>query len=131
MVAEPSEYLWSSYHFNALGKANTVITPHREYKRLARNKQQRVIAYQALFKEVLQSKIVTAISEATNKGWVLGTDKFKQQIEKRSNRRASPLPKGGDRKSQKYKDSVDGKASNDNEQNQSKLTLTYPHKYFI
>ncbi|WP_289508436.1 hypothetical protein [Pseudoalteromonas phenolica] len=29
--------------------------------------------------------------------WVLGNDKFKQQVEEMSGRRASPLPKGGDR----------------------------------
>jgi putative transposase len=34
---------------------------------------------------------------------VLGENKFKQQIEQQAGRRASPLGKGGDRKSKAYK----------------------------
>ena len=32
MVADPSEYPWSSYCHNALGQANELVTPHLEYR---------------------------------------------------------------------------------------------------
>ncbi len=32
-----------------------------------------------------------------------GSDRFKQQIEKKTGKKATPLPRGGDRKSEKYR----------------------------
>jgi putative transposase len=46
---------------------------------------------------------LAGIREATNKAWVLGSERFKQQIAQRLNRRAERLAKGGDRKSQAYR----------------------------
>jgi putative transposase len=37
---------------------------------------------------------------------VLGDNIFKQQIEQQTGRRASPLAKGGDRKSESYEDQL-------------------------
>jgi putative transposase len=42
------------------------------------------------------------IRDATHKAWVLGNNRFKQQIEVQAGRRASPLPNGGDRKSKVF-----------------------------
>ena len=44
------------------------------------------------------------IRDSLNKAWVLGDDRFKQQIEDQSGRRTSPLPNRGDRKSAKFKE---------------------------
>jgi putative transposase len=55
---------------------------------------------------VLQLSL-TEIRDATNKSWVLGDNRFKQQIEEQTGRRASPLPRGGDKKSKTYKDNID------------------------
>ncbi len=38
MVEDPSEYVWSSYQINALGKESDLCTPHPEYLRLGRAK---------------------------------------------------------------------------------------------
>ena len=43
------------------------------------------------------------IRDAINKAWVLGDDRFKKQIEKQAGRRVSPMVRGGDRKSEKYR----------------------------
>ncbi len=45
MVDHPSEYLWSSYRFNALGEENENINPHRLYRRLGRTPKERQKAY--------------------------------------------------------------------------------------
>ena len=34
MVEDPSDYIWSSYKINALGKTSDLCTPHPEYLRL-------------------------------------------------------------------------------------------------
>ena len=39
MVKNPTEYRWSSYHFNALGKTDLLITPHEEYLLLGEAKK--------------------------------------------------------------------------------------------
>jgi putative transposase len=47
------------------------------------------------------------IREATNKSWVLGNDRFKQQIEEMTARQASPKARGGDRRSKEYRNERD------------------------
>ena len=103
MVDHPSDYPWSSYHSNALGKTNELLTPHIEYKRLGKSESERQAAYRQLFKHHLSESSMDEIREATNKAWVLGNDRFKQRIQKQLERRVAPNERGGDRKSEKYK----------------------------
>ncbi len=105
MVDHPLEYPWSSYQYNARGEVNQNITPHRLYLRLAKTVEARQKSYRALFQSRLPDRVLADIRESTNKSWVLGSSRFKQQIEKKLNRRAVPLPKGGDRRSEKYRES--------------------------
>ncbi|WP_249930320.1 hypothetical protein [Pseudoalteromonas aurantia] len=58
--------------------------------------------YRSLFERDIPAYTLEEIKTATDKMWVLGNDKFKQQVEEMSGRRASPLPKGGDRKSEAF-----------------------------
>jgi putative transposase len=102
MVAHPSDYPWSSYHSNALGQANDLITPHMEYSRLGKTDEDRQAAYRQLFKSHIPESSLDEIREATNKAWVLGNDRFKQRIQKQLERRIEPNAKGGDRKSEKF-----------------------------
>ena len=39
------------------------------------------------------------IRHSINRAWILGDERFKQQIEKQTDRRASPLARAGDRRS--------------------------------
>jgi putative transposase len=103
MVGEPAEYPWSSYQKNAMGKAIDLITPHPSYLSLGKTDKERQIAYRALFESQIPDHTLKEIRDATNKAWVLGDNRFKKQIEKLTGRRASPLPRGGDRKSKQYK----------------------------
>jgi len=102
MVEHPSEYPWSSYHHNALGRTIKLITPHACYKALGKKKADRVIYYQGLFKELIPDYTLQEIRDAINKAWVLGDNKFKEQIAKQTGRRTSPMQRGGDRKSKEY-----------------------------
>jgi len=103
MVAHPSEYPWSSYRCNALGQGNEHITPHLEYQCLGRTDELRQAAYRQLFKHRIPEASLAEIREATNKAWVLGNDRFKQRIQAKLDRRVEPKAKGGDRKSQAFK----------------------------
>lgn len=102
MVTHPSEYPWSSYRFNALGDEAGLITEHELYARLGRTPLVRQKAYRSLFRSKIAEKTLAEIRESINKAWVLGSSRFKQQIEKKLNRRVSPSTRGGDRRSEKY-----------------------------
>jgi putative transposase len=103
MVSHPSAYPWSSYGANAMGLSGELVAPNIEYRRLGKSDQARQAAYRQLFKQHLSESCVTQIRDATNKGWVLGIDRFKQRIQKQLGRRIEPTPRGGDRKSEEFK----------------------------
>ncbi len=105
MVRHASEYPWSSYQGNALGKSIQLLTPHSLYKRLGKAEAERLTAYRALFRGRMPERDMTAIRESTNKGWVWGDERFKAQIEAKTGRRATPLRRGGDRKSAEFLES--------------------------
>ena len=106
MVTHASEYPWSSYQGNALGKPIQLLTPHLLYRRLGKTAQERQMAYRALFRGRMPEHELAAIREASNKAWVLGDDRFKRQIEAKTGRRAVPAGRGGDRKSTRYLESL-------------------------
>ena len=107
MVEHPAEYPWSSYHTNALDKDIEVVTPHILYRQLGKTTAERRDAYQSLFRHQIPEFSLKEIREATNKAWVLGSERFQRQIEAQTNRRAAPMQRGGDRKSKIYKDSIE------------------------
>ena len=103
MVEHCSEYPWSSYHANALGKDISLLTPHRSYKQLGKAQEERQKNYRSFFRGRMSEKSLSEIREATNKGWVLGDEKFKSKVERITGRQAAPAGRGGDRKSVNYK----------------------------
>jgi len=107
MVTHPAEYPWSSFQSNALDKNIELLTTHSLYLALGNNAIERKKAYQALFSAHVGESALQEIRDATNKAWVLGDNRFKQQIELETGRRASPLAKGGDRKSRIYIKSIE------------------------
>jgi putative transposase len=101
MVAHPRNYPWSSYAFNAQGEAghNTNwLTPHEQYLRLGRNAEDRQSAYRQLFRAAISGQDLKAIRESTHKGWALGGERFKEQIEFLAHRRAVSKGVGRPRK---------------------------------
>jgi putative transposase len=103
MVKHPFEYPWSSYQNNAEGKRIELLTPHICYQSLGKTDKKRQEKYKSLFEDKIPDYTIKEIRDATNKAWVLGDSKFKQQIEVQTGRRASPQVRGGDRRSEKYK----------------------------
>jgi len=101
MVTHPRDYLWSSYRYNAMGEkdANSAwLVPHKEYRRLGRKQSDRQSAYRQLFRSAISGSDLKDIRESTHKGWALGSQRFREQIEVLSGRRAASKGVGRPRK---------------------------------
>ena len=98
MVKHPGDYQWSSYAANARGADNMLITPHPIYRQLGLSHVARQGTYRQLFQADIRVNELEAIRKATNTGWVLGNDRFREKIEQLSGRCASPKPRGRPRK---------------------------------
>jgi putative transposase len=103
MVQHPAEYPWSSYRCNALGQASPLITPHYLYAALGESAEARQRAYMALFDAHIDLKTLDEIRHSANKAWVLGSDYFKDKIAAQLNRKAAASARGGDRKSEAFR----------------------------
>ena len=103
MVECPSDYIWSSYRHNAMGVDDALLHEHYLYKSIGISKVLRQKRYRCLFDQSINDDLIENIREATNKAWVLGSDRFKQEITRLLDRRVSPKARGGDRKSSEYR----------------------------
>ena len=103
MVSSPGEYTWSSFNCNSFGKDNSIVKPHDLYLQLGHDNASRQNAYLSLFGIDLDETTIKKIRAATNKSWLLGNDHFCENISSSVNRQLKPKPKGGDRKSSKFR----------------------------
>lgn len=91
MVAVPEDYPWSSYRRNALGEAGLDLdwlSSHEEYSRLDLDDADRQKAYRALFDTAIDRDDLAEIRDCTHKGWALGGERFRAEIEALGQRRA-------------------------------------------
>lgn len=65
------------------------LNQHELYKRLGKDNATCEEVYRALFKSRIAESTLEEISNATNKAWVLGNDRFRNKIEKIQARQAS------------------------------------------
>jgi putative transposase len=103
LVDTPGEYPWSSYRANAVGRVDPLVTAHDLYLALGTDPPARRAAYRALFQTDVDGLTIRAIRDATNKGWALGGERFREEFTATLTRRARPSPKGGDRRSRHYR----------------------------
>ena len=82
MVPQPEHYPWSSYHCNASGIPDALITPHDCYLRLGKRLRYRFDSYRELVSTALASDDIHTIETATSAGLPMGSTKFKEQIER-------------------------------------------------
>ncbi len=103
MVKKVEDYDWSSYRHNALGITDKLITEHRQYKRLGKEKSMRYKNYKAIFDKLEISEQDEQIAEATLRGVVYGTKSFHAKTARLLARPTRLTSHGGDRKSEEYK----------------------------
>ena len=82
MVRNASEYRWSSYHFNAIGQDDELVSEHKIYLSLGSDMKARVHAYRSLFQAHMPDDVTKEIRDAWQSGTPLVNDRFKEQIEK-------------------------------------------------
>ena len=80
MVASPAEYLWSSFSANHTGAPDGLLTPHVEYLALANDASRRCENYAGLFENGDDAKLTAALREATDGGYPLVSEDFKQRL---------------------------------------------------
>ena len=101
MVARPEDYPWSSHRRFALGESGANadwLTAHAEYLKLGHNDTDRQCTYQQLFQTALSRADLADIRDCTHKGWALGNQRFREQIEHLGQRRAASKGIGRPRK---------------------------------
>ncbi len=108
MVTDPAAYPWSSYGANALGRTNRLVSEHEVYRDLGATAEARQAAYRALFDEGLGQDMVDTIRDATQRGWVPGSEKFRRQIEEALGRRVERPVRGRPVKGEDSEASSDG-----------------------
>jgi putative transposase len=94
IVDEPSEYSWSSYQCNGLGKKSQLQSPHELYKALGRSKKKRLESYQLLLDIDVEEELLDEIRKSINKGVALGNARFTSKIEKLTGKRVTPGQRG-------------------------------------
>jgi putative transposase len=97
MVAHPRDYKWSSHRRYSNGENDlnlSWLVEHDQYVQLARDPADRRASYRSLFRRELDAAELQTIRDASHKGWALGNEKFRKEIEALCDRRASPAAKG-------------------------------------
>lgn len=82
MVYSPSDYRWSSYRCNGLGEANSLVTQHPIYRSLGSAGSTPASAYRQLFEGYLEQDLLADIDSAWRTGTPLGSERFRQRVEK-------------------------------------------------
>ena len=101
-VKNSADYRWSSYRHNALGAATLVIRPHQQYLELGSTAAARQSAYCDLFRQPLDNTLLYKIRAALNQELILGTEKFKNDIERLLAREVRPRKVGRPQQQNKH-----------------------------
>jgi len=94
MVDHPADYPWSSYRVNGQGSASEVVKPHNLYESLGATSEERQAGYRELFRYELEPGVIDEIRDATNGNFVLGDNRFAEQVECMLGRRGRPGKSG-------------------------------------
>lgn len=103
LVERPEEYPWSSFRHNAYGAPNSLVTPHPLYDALGSAPEERQLAYRDLFTRPLATRAVENLRRAFQSERVLGRAVYVEALERVLERRLAPLPHGGDRRSDVFR----------------------------
>jgi len=94
MVDGPGDYKWSSYRHNGLGIRSKLATAHDEYLSLGKTEESRREAYRSFFIGQVCPQVLKQIRDSTQKGLVIGNDRFAEEIQVLAKRRVVPAKLG-------------------------------------
>ncbi|QGZ40260.1 putative transposase [Pseudoduganella flava] len=90
----PEQFPWSSYGHHAGLRSDPVVTDHPAYWSLGNTPFQREAAYIELANQPLSAAQIATVEAAVLKGWPLGTDKYKKDLEQKAKRQVLPAKRG-------------------------------------
>lgn len=94
IVASAVEYPWSSYHSNALGKRDALVTPHESFLALGQHAEERRVAYAAIIAEATCTEELGSIRQHLQQGRAWGSHRFQTHIEALHGRCVVVRPRG-------------------------------------
>ena len=94
LVPQPSVYRWSSYAHHVGDRPDGLIADHPLYWAMGNTPFEREAAYKQFMAQPIVQAEVDELNQAVLKGWALGSDAFKKQLEKQSRRRVGPGKRG-------------------------------------
>ena len=81
LVLDPGDYKWSSYQSHAFGKSVGMWTPHAVYSALGKSQEGCQRIYRNKIGDSISTEALTKIRHCANTGLVLGTKRFREEIE--------------------------------------------------
>ena len=100
LVLNPQDYQWSSHNHHIGSKPDPLVTDHMIYWSLGNTPFQREATYKGLTEQALTSVELKMVGDSAHKGRVLGSDAYKTELEKQTNRQVLPGRRGRPRKSE-------------------------------
>jgi len=94
MVNDPTQYSWSSYQCNGLGKKSSLLTPHPLYQNLGKTNETRQANYRELFRYSVEDRLLDNIRQTANSGLVLGNDRFVEKVETKTGKQLHECKRG-------------------------------------
>lgn len=82
MVADPGEYIWSSFRAHAFGVRPRMWSPQVLYLQLGLDEKQRAEAWRALASDALDAELLAKIRRCANTGLVMGIEVFRRQVDR-------------------------------------------------
>ncbi len=94
MVAEASDYAWSSHGFYVGARSDKLITPHALFWDLANTPFGREAAYADLVRSGVSADQQAALTRSALAGWALGDPDFVADLQQRTERRLNKVRAG-------------------------------------
>jgi putative transposase len=99
MVADPSDYPWSSHAHYIGRRSDKLVTPHALWWALGDTPFAREIRYAELVRAGIGQEQQQALTQATLQGWALGEAGFVSELQRHTERRVTKARAGRPRKS--------------------------------
>jgi len=93
-AADPRDYAWSSYAHHAGLRPDPLINDHALFWELGNTPFQREAAYTDLVQQGIAADELALIASSVQKGQPLGTEAFKRELERKTQRRILPAKRG-------------------------------------
>ncbi len=94
LVSDVLDYRWTSYPHHAGHRPDPLIVDHALYWALGNTPFQREAAYMELSRPALSQEEMAMLDASVLKGWPLGSDRFKAELQQRAKRQVLPAKRG-------------------------------------